>query len=84
MKIALVQLSDIHLRADANMTVSEAENPALKRADGVARAVNSVCQGVSYGVIVVSGDTAFSGKEVEYQHGRVLIERMRSWHGALI
>src|SRR5262245_33078553 len=72
MKIALVQLSDIHLTEDP------ASNPVLGRSGAVARAVASVCHGVDYGVLVVSGDTAYSGKEVEYQHGRNLTEGVRA------
>src|SRR4051794_1972284 len=72
MKIALVQLSDIHLTKNA------ADNPALLRSSAIARAVGSICPGVEHGVIVVSGDTAFSGKPEEYAHGRALIESVLS------
>lgn len=55
----------------------------------MARAVNSVCQGIAHAVILVSGDTAFAGKEVEYKYGRRMIEAVRegmapAFNGAMI
>ena len=44
----------------------------------LAREVASICQGVSHGIIVLSGDTAFSGKDVEYKHGQSLIDSIRT------
>lgn len=78
MKIALIQLSDIHIRCDINLKVNSVENPILQRSGAVAKAVNSVCRGVQHGIIVLSGDTAFSGKEGEYQQGHALVEGIRS------
>ena len=52
------------------------ENPVRRRGKLIAQAVNSVCYGVEHGIIVVSGDMAFSGRG-EYHHGRA-IEGIRS------
>src|SRR5262245_36668130 len=72
MKIALIHLSDIHLKEQPEA------NPILRRAEAIAKAVASVSFGVNYGLIVVSGGTAFSGKEGEYRHGAQLLESLRS------
>lgn len=78
MKLALIHLSDIHIRCDQNLVVIPSENPVLRRAEQIAQAVNSVCYGVQNGIIVVSGDTAYSGKEMEFSQGHALIEGIRS------
>lgn len=72
MKIALIQLSDIHL------TENRLSNPVLERTTPIARAAASVCYGVDHGLLVVSGDTAYSGKATEYDHGRDLINNVLS------
>jgi|GEM_PF-1337701 len=68
MKIALIQLSDIHLVPDSS------KNPVLARAKAIAAAINGVCIGVEHSLLVVSGDTAYSGLKEEYAHGQKLIE----------
>ncbi len=62
MKLMLLQLSDIHLKGDAR------KNPILARAERIAQAVLGVPDDVDGYVIVMSGDTASSGKAAEYQH----------------
>jgi hypothetical protein len=76
MSFALIQLSDIHFRQN------EAENPVLRRVDAIVSAARSVAHGVSAGVILNSGDTAFSGKKIEYEHARRFFERLKAGLGA--
>ena len=62
MRLMLLQLSDIHLKVEAR------KNTVLGRAE-IAEAVLGVEDDVAGYVIVMSGDTAFSGKPEEYEHG---------------
>lgn len=78
MKMALVHLSDIHIRSRDAVHVALSENPILQRGTRIAQAVASICHDVQYIAIVVSGDMAFSGKEVEYQECANLLEEFRS------
>jgi hypothetical protein len=72
MQIALVQLSDIHLKA------AREANPILQHGAAIGRAVASVCMGVSHGVLVISGDIAFSGSPGEYAFAEELIQDIKS------
>ena len=62
MKIAVVQLSDIHLR--------NPDDTVLKRADHIASAVMSVAPHPDAYLLAVTGDVAFSGKDHEYALAR--------------
>ena len=68
MKLSIVQLSDIHPKSEAQ------KNPILKKMDKVGRAVLGLQPDVGGCVVVVSGDTAYSGKESEYLHAKTLFD----------
>jgi predicted phosphodiesterase len=58
MRIAVVHLSDIHIR--------QAGDPILARVDQIAAAVNSSDATAELFLIVISGDIAYSGSATEY------------------
>jgi len=72
MKISIVQLSDIHLKAD------EKKNRVLTRAEQIANAVLGLHADVAGCVVIASGDTAYSGKESEYDHAETLYGQILS------
>ena len=78
MKIALIQISDVHLRLYDTKEATQFQNPVLSRGELIAQAVNSICAGIEAGLLIVSGDTAFSGKAEEYSMGVELLDRIRS------
>lgn len=59
MRLAIVHLSDIHIR--------RAGNPILEVTDQLVSAVNSSDSSVSLFLVVLSGDIAYSGKPAEYE-----------------
>ena len=63
MKISLIQLSDIHLRDTIE------KNSVLNKLDSIIRAINSELYQSNRILILVTGDTAFSGKDSEFHIG---------------
>jgi predicted MPP superfamily phosphohydrolase len=60
MELLIVQLSDIHLKKNRD------DNPVLRRAEAISRAVAGERSRADICFVVVSGDTAFSGHSDEY------------------
>ena len=59
MKLALIHLSDIHLKKESD--------PILKRGSELASALRMTVAIADNIVILITGDIAFSGKPEEYQ-----------------
>lgn len=59
MKLAILQLSDLH--------IGDEENPVIDRAQKIKAALQSVDSQVDAYLIVVTGDVAFSGSESQYR-----------------
>jgi hypothetical protein len=70
MRLLLVHLSDIHLRAGANVIIS--------RVPAVAAAIRSVGAAPDACLFLVTGDIAWSGREVEYAQAEGFFKLLRS------
>jgi hypothetical protein len=66
-RFALVQLSDIHL------VTKRENNHVLERQPHIAGAIREATQGISHGILIVSGDVAYSGKPEEYEFARIFL-----------
>src|SRR5580704_13040949 len=79
MRFALVQLSDIHL------VTKRENNPVLDRQPQIAGAIRQATLGLNHGVLIVSGDVAYSGKPDQYALARPFIDailaEMKSYFG---
>jgi len=62
MKLGILHLSDIHLKEEVD------SNPVLTKVDAIAGAVGGIPETLDEFLVIVSGDTAFSGKKAEYAH----------------
>jgi hypothetical protein len=71
MKFGVLHISDIHLRTNVK------SNSVLDKIDSVGRAIKTELYGISKLIILVSGDTAFSGKEAEYEYGITLLDGIK-------
>jgi hypothetical protein len=69
LKIAILHLSDIHLRNKGNSVFEKIES--------IGNAVKSELYGVDELIVLISGDLAFSGKAIEYELGMTLIEGIK-------
>jgi 3',5'-cyclic AMP phosphodiesterase CpdA len=58
MRIGIVHVSDIHLRAG--------NNPISSRVGAINAAIRGVAQDISDLLLIVTGDIAYSGKQEEY------------------
>lgn len=70
MKILIVHLSDLHLKA--------ANNPALKRVGQMCRAFQNLALESDSVFVVISGDIACTGKREEYDKARELLDGIKS------
>lgn len=70
MKLAILHLSDIHLRDGV-------DNPVLQWGESIAAAVQPETLECSAILVAITGDIAFSGKEAEYDHFRVLLATLK-------
>jgi predicted phosphodiesterase len=66
MRVLLVHLSDVHVTGPAD--------PILARRDAIIDAVKNLDYSIDLCVIVVTGDIAYSGKEIEYYYAWELIK----------
>lgn len=66
MRVLIVHLSDIHVRAESDAV--------LKRAQRIAEAANSRRDGADLTLIVVGGDIAFSGTSKQYELAQVFLK----------
>src|ERR1035438_1885298 len=69
-KVALLQISDIHLQ--------ESDNPVLDRIQAVAPALRTLQTDISAAFLVMPGDIAYSGKRAEYQIAADLVNELRA------
>jgi UDP-2,3-diacylglucosamine pyrophosphatase LpxH len=60
MKVALLQLCDIHIKS------KKEENPIFKKAEFICKAIQNEVMGIKKIFFLITGDVAFSGKEEEY------------------
>lgn len=70
MKLLLLHLSDIHIRSQGDFI--------LNRADQIASAMSSLDFEVGGGVVVITGDVAFSGQAVEYTLAEEFLCKLKS------
>ncbi|MCC6997747.1 MAG: metallophosphoesterase [Deltaproteobacteria bacterium] len=70
MQVLLVHLSDIHIK--------HAGDSVLSRAEQIARAALSIDRSVSYCVLLVTGDIAFSGESAQYEEAYKLLTGIRT------
>lgn len=70
MKILIVHLSDIHLKAE--------DNPALKRKAQICTAFQNLTLDADGIFVVITGDIACSGKGEEYDKARELLDSIKS------
>jgi hypothetical protein len=70
MRISILHLSDIHLRAGV-------DNAPLRRVEEIVKAVASVASGVESCIILLSGDIAFKGSEDDYSLARTWIATLK-------
>lgn len=68
MKIAIVQLSDIHITSDTD--------PVLQRAELIASSLYQYAECVKQIFLVLSGDIAYSGKEEQYDCASTFIDQI--------
>ncbi|EUJ10298.1 putative phosphohydrolase [Methylophilaceae bacterium 11] len=68
MKLLILHLSDIH--------VHENNNPVLERYEKIGATLLSVMPDVGAVFIVVTGDIAFSGSKLEYEHATVFLQNL--------
>ncbi|WP_419634238.1 metallophosphoesterase [Thiolapillus sp.] len=68
MKIAIVQLSDIHITSDTD--------PVLQRAELIASSLYQYAERVEQIFLVLSGDIAYSGKEEQYDCASTFIDQI--------
>ena len=68
MKIAIVQLSDIHITSDTD--------PVLQRAELIASSLYQYAECVKQIFLVLSGDIAYSGKEEQYDCASTFINQI--------
>ena len=66
MKLLLIHLSDLHIKGPLD--------PVLTRREKIIDAVKNLDYGVDLCVVAVTGDIAFSGKEIEYFYAWDLID----------
>jgi hypothetical protein len=73
MKIAIVQLSDIHLS-----TERYPQNPIMERVEALNSAISSLfLSDLSACILLINGDIAYSGLRAEYQLGHTLLSEIR-------
>jgi predicted MPP superfamily phosphohydrolase/GTPase SAR1 family protein len=70
MKILIVHLSDIHLKAK--------DNSILKNKEKISKAIQNRTMGIDNLFIVISGDIAFSGKDTEYNQAIELLDSIKN------
>jgi hypothetical protein len=68
MKLAIVQLSDIHIKT--------AKDAILMRGDAIARAIRAHTSDVRHYIIAANGDLAYSGKKEQFALARDLLEKV--------
>ncbi|MED4402069.1 metallophosphoesterase [Metabacillus fastidiosus] len=68
MKLAILQISDIHLKDE--------DNSVFKKVDKIGSAIKSELYDIEHLIILITGDTAYSGQESEYELGIKLIENI--------
>src|ERR1035437_6635764 len=69
MRILLIHLSDLH--------IGSSDDPVLSRTDAICDAVQNLEYEPKAVIIIVSGDVAFSGQEMEYLAAGEFLERIR-------
>lgn len=69
MKISMLHISDIHLRVSGNSI--------FEKINKIGSAIKSELYEVDNLIIMLSGDTAFSGKEAEYELGIELLDNLK-------
>ena len=76
MKFLITQLSDIHFK--------ESENAILKKEEKLFEAIRTSTSEYEEIFLLVTGDTAFSGKETEYKIGieflKSLKDKLEAYH----
>lgn len=70
MEVAILQLSDIHLRS--------ARDSVLERAPKICGALHSAVPFATACVVLLSGDVAYSGKQAEYEIATSFFEQLRA------
>jgi 3',5'-cyclic AMP phosphodiesterase CpdA len=70
MNLAILQLSDIHLKKESNAVVA--------KLSGIRGVIEAHAANLDACVIAVSGDIAYSGKDAEYTVATHLLDSLRS------
>lgn len=69
MQVALLQLSDIHIK--------DGEHPVLSRADAIKGAIQEAAPNAAGCLIVISGDVAYSGSQAQYDLAYGFLDSLR-------